>query len=155
MRGDITVVAVEPSPLAVVRLSTTFSEWPGQVIKTLGIVYEAVRAKKIKQSGQNVMVYHPPGGQRVDVECGVKVAAKFETVGEIAYCETPGGTAATMVHLGAYDQLVASHRAVVEWGRKNGHRFAGVCWGIYGDWNEDLAKLRTDIFHLLEGAEYS
>jgi hypothetical protein len=24
-----------------------------------------------------------------------------------------------------------------------------TCWEIYGDWDEDPAKLRTDIFHLL------
>jgi len=45
--------------------------------------------------------------------------------------------------------LGASHRAVVEWSSKNGHRLTGVCWELYGDWCDDPANLRTDLFHLV------
>ena len=80
----------------------------------------------------------------------MQVATKFESIGEVVYSEIPGGTAATLVHIGPYGQLKASHLAVIEWSRKNGHRLAGVSWEIYGDWDDDSTKLRTDIFHLLE-----
>jgi effector-binding domain-containing protein len=54
-------------------------------------------------------------------------------------------------HIGPYEQLRISHAAVIEWGRQNGYRLTGTCWEIYGDWNDDPAKLRTDIFHLVRG----
>jgi len=150
MHHNIIVVKVEPGPIAAVRVTTTFSDWPKQFMKPLGMVYEAVNAGKIKQNGQNVMVYRPRGGDSVEIECGVQVATKFESIGEVVYSEIPGGTAATLVHIGPYGQLKASHLAVIEWSRKNGHRLAGVSWEIYGDWDDDSTKLRTDIFHLLE-----
>jgi effector-binding domain-containing protein len=150
MRQDITIVTVEPSPIAAVRVSTTFSLWPTQFMQPLGVVYDAVRSGKVRQNGQNVMVYHPRGGDSVEIECGVEVAEKFDAIGDVVYRETPGGTAATLVHVGPYDQLRASHQALIDWSRKNGHRLAGVSWEIYGDWNDDPAKLHTEIFHLLE-----
>ena len=57
MHHNIIVVKVEPGPIAAVRVTTTFSDWPKQFMKPLGMVYEAVNAGKIKQNGQNVMVY--------------------------------------------------------------------------------------------------
>jgi effector-binding domain-containing protein len=55
--------------------------------------------------------------------------------------------AVTTVHIGPYEELRTSHHAVVEWSRRNGHQLTGTCWEIYGDWNDDPTRLRTDIFH--------
>jgi hypothetical protein len=100
MSREIVVMRVEPGPIAAVRVTTAFSQWPKQFSKALGIVYDAIHSGKIQQNGQNVMVYRPRGGDSVEIECGVQVATKFETIGEVVYCETPGGTAATLVHVG-------------------------------------------------------
>lgn len=143
----IVLVNVQPRPLAAVRVTTTLSKWPNQFMNELNKVYEAVRAGKIRQTGQNVMVYRPRSDGRVDIECGVEVDARFETAGEVEYCETPGGPALTTTHIGPYHKLRSSHQAVIEWGRNNGRQLSGVCWEVYGDWEEDPAKLRTDIFH--------
>ena len=34
-----------------------------------------------------------------------------------------------------------------------GPRLAGVSWEVYGDWDDDPAKRRTDIYHLCAEAE--
>ena len=36
------------------------------------------------------------------------------------------------------------------WCRANGHRMTGTCWEVYGDWFDDWAQVRTDVFYLLE-----
>lgn len=149
MNGEIIRVDVQPRPLAAVRVTTVLSKWPSQFTKHLNKVYDAVHAGKVKQSGQNVMVYRPRSDGSVDIECGIEVEVKFESIGEVEYCKTPGEAALTTAHIGPYNQLRSSHSAIVEWSRKNGHRLSGICWEIYGDWDEDPAKLRTDIFHLL------
>ena len=149
MHREIALVEVRPRPIAVVRVTTVLSTWPREFMKTLDKVYEAVRAGKVKQSGQNVMVYRPRKDGQVDIECGVEVAAEFEKTGEVIYSETPAGLAATTPHIGPYQELGVSHRAIVDWSRRNGHHLTGTCWEIYGDWEEDTAKLRTDLFHLL------
>ena len=147
--GQISIVEAHPRLLAAVRVRILLARWPREFRKSLDKVYEAVRAGQVKQDGHNVMVYRPREDGLTDIECGVDVAAKFEEIGEVVNSETPGGPAVTIAHIGPYDQLGASHRAMVDWCRHNGHRLRGVCWEIYGDWDEDPAKLRTDLFHLL------
>jgi effector-binding domain-containing protein len=146
---DIAVVEVRPRPLAVVRVTTLLSKWPSQFMESLNKVYAAVKAGHIRQNGQNVMVYRPRADGVADIECGIEIAAKFESVGEVVYSETPPGAAVTVTHVGPYHQLGSSHKAITEWSRQNGHPLTGVCWEIYGDWEEDPAKLRTDLFHLV------
>ena len=149
MERQIVLIDAQPRRLAAVRVTALPSKWPSQFRTALDKVYDAVRAGRVRQSGHNVMVYRQRGDGQVDIECGVETDAKFENTGEVVYCETPAGRAATTPHIGPYEHIGASHRVIVEWSRKNDHRLAGVCWEIYGDWDADPLKLRTDIFHLL------
>jgi effector-binding domain-containing protein len=147
--SSISIVDASPRPIAVVRVTTVLSTWPREFMHTLDKVYEAVKAGHVRQSGQNVMVYRPRDSRLVDIECGVETPARFEPIGEVVYSETPSGLAVSTAHIGPYQQLGMSHNAVIEWSRQNGRRLTGTCWEIYGDWNEDPSKLRTDIFHLV------
>jgi effector-binding domain-containing protein len=146
--SSISVVDAAPRPLAVVRVTTVLSRWPREFAHTLDKVYAAVKAGRIKQSGHNVMVYRPRGDGLVDIECGIETAASFDPVGEVVYSQTPSGIAVSMTHVGLYDKLRVSYDAMTAWSRANNHRLSGVCWEIYGDWEDDPAKLRTDL-HLL------
>jgi effector-binding domain-containing protein len=94
-----------------------------------------VKAGQVGQNGQ------------VDLECGVETAQRFEPTDEVVYSETPSGMTVTRAHVGPYAGLGASHRAVTEWSRNNGHRLTGICWEIYGDYTEASAQLRTEIFY--------
>jgi len=148
-RGAILTIQAQPAPIAAVHVRTTLVQWRSQWRPALDLVYQAVHAGKVRQSGQNVMVYRPAGGEQFDIECGVQVAEKFANFGKVICSETPGGAAATLAHIGPYNRLGASHRAIVDWSRESGRPLSGVCWEIYGDWDSDPARLRTDIFHLL------
>jgi effector-binding domain-containing protein len=149
MERAIVLVNERPRSLAAVRVTTVLSKWPRQFRTALDKVYEVVRAGSVRQTGQNVMVYRQRQDGQVDIECGVETDAKFENLGEVVYCQTPGGRMITTTHLGPYERLGVSHKAIVDWSRENGHTLAGVCWEVYGDWEADSAKLRTDIFYLL------
>jgi effector-binding domain-containing protein len=149
MAREISIIDTRPRPIAVVRVRTVLSKWPAQFRQALDKVYDAVRTGRVRQSGQNVMVYRPREDSLVDIECGVETDARFEPVGEVVYCETPSGATATTAHVGPYERLGVSHDALVGWCRRNGHPLTGVCWEVYGDWDDDPAKLRTDIFHLV------
>ena len=39
--------------------------------------------------------------------------------------------------------------AVREWCAEQGHTLAGPNWEVYGDWTDNPAELRTDVFYLL------
>ncbi len=149
MGAEISVLTVDPRPLAAVRITTVLSKWPGRFTHTLDKVYKLVRTGAVRQNGQNVMVYRSREDGLVDIECGVETDGRFEPVGEVVYCETPSGRTVTTAHIGPYEKLGASYAAVIEWSRKNNCQLTGTCWEIYGDWENDPAKLRTDIFYLL------
>lgn len=153
MAGMISVIEVKPRRLAVVRVTTVISKWPGQFRQALDKVYEAVAAGHVRQNGQNVMVYHPRHDGRFDIECGVESAESFAPVREVVCSETPSGIAVTTQHTGPYQALGSSHAAVKEWSRQNGYQLTGTCWEIYGDWNEDPAQLQTEIFHLIRATQ--
>jgi effector-binding domain-containing protein len=149
MGAEISIVEADPRLLAVVRITTVLSKWPRQFMHTLDKVYAVVKAGHVRQNGQNVMVYHPREDGHVDIECGVETEGRFDPVGEVVYSETPSGTTLTTAHIGPYEELGASHAAVRQWSRKNGYQLSGTCWEVYGDWNRDATKLRTDIFYLV------
>lgn len=96
-----------------------------------------------EKGGLNIVFYPGPcvAGE-FEIECGVLVESGGNS-------STPGGTAATTVYQGPYDQMSPAHEAIHQCARENGREFAGPSWEIYGHWSDDPAKLRTDIFYLL------
>jgi effector-binding domain-containing protein len=149
MGSEISIVEAKPRPIAVVRITTVLATWPRQFMITLDKVYAAVKAGRVRQNGQNVMVYRSREDGQVDIECGVETEGRFEPAGEVVYSETPSGITVTTAHIGPYGKLGTSYAALKEWSSRNGYRLTGTCWEVYGDWHEDPAKLRTDIFYLV------
>jgi effector-binding domain-containing protein len=80
---------------------------------------------------------------------GVEVTREFPAFGEVRPVRTPGGEAAVVRHVGPYNGLAEAHSAIHEWANESGRTLAGTSWEIYGDWNEDPAKLETLVMYLL------
>ncbi len=148
MEPVVSIVTLSPQRIAVVRRRMKLVEVPRHIIGLFDIVYREVRSGVIVPRGHNVALYRPLAGNEFEVACGVQVASRFPDIGDVVCAETPGGDAATAVHMGAYDQL--PHRQVMEWVKRTERRLTGVSWEVYGDWSDDPAQRRTDIFHLLE-----
>ncbi len=146
----ISRVETAPRPLAVVRVTAVLSQWLSQCLAELDKVYAAVKAGYVPQNGQNVMVYRMRQNGLADIECGIETGADFAGAPEIHASRTPPGAALTAAHVGPYNGLHASYRSLTAWARENGYRLKPVCWEAYGDWDPDPAKLRTEIFYLLE-----
>jgi GyrI-like small molecule binding protein len=70
--------------------------------------------------------------------------------GEIRRTATPSGEVATVAHYGEYSEMAGAYAALERWCRDNGRRPAGVNWEVYGDWDDDPARRRTDVYFLLE-----
>jgi hypothetical protein len=117
-------------------------------------VYAAARAGAVHLDGQNVFLYRRVADQpsELDVAFGVGVTAPFVAVGAIEPTPLPTGEVAMTTHQGSYAKLGAAHDAVTEWCRMHGRRLAGPSWEVYGHWTEDEARLRTEVFYLLEPA---
>lgn len=117
-------------------------------------VYAAARTGAVQLDGQNVLVYHhvPGHPSELDVAFGVGVTAPFVAVGAVVPTTLPVGEVATTTHWGNYARLGGAHDAINEWCREHRRRRAGASWEVYGHWTEDEAKLRVDVFYLLEPA---
>ncbi len=145
------VTRIEPPRfLAAVREEMPAGEVPRRFAAALDRVYAATKAAGISVDGQNVFVYRDAGSNgRVLVEFGVGVSQSFAALGDVECITLPAGEVATTTHFGAYEALGRAHDAIHEWARKQGRALERTRWEVYGHWEEDAAKRRTDVFYLL------
>ena len=129
------------------RRRTTFKMISKEIGPLLSLPWAFLRAQAgFRPDGRNVAVYWDAAGEG-SIEVGVEVVARFEATDEVVCSATPAGMVAVTTHLGPYDGLGAAHQAVREWIRQNGREIAMPYWEIYGHWNDDPAKVRTDVVY--------
>lgn len=143
---DLEVVDVEPGWAAVARRITSWTDLPTAISSAMKADFGDLRAL---QRGHNVFVYRPRSGGTVELGCGFQVAGPFEPVGEIVCDALPGGRAAHAVHIGPYHELKRTWDPLLAAIRAAGFPTDGVQWEVYGDWDEDPARLRTDVYVML------
>jgi hypothetical protein len=148
MEYDVRVEAVNSQPLAVVRRRATLPELARVVPDACGAVWAVMRALKVQGLGRHVAVYLD---DQMNLEIGVEVETPFAGHGEVVGSATPAGTVATATHFGPYNRLGEAHTAIHRWCADQGHALARPCWEVYGHWDDDPAKVRTDVFYLLQG----
>ena len=105
----------------------------------------------LRTDGHNIFLYHhltTPESTMV-VDFGVQVIRPFAQCGEVFSTETPAGRVASAMHIGPYERLGETHRAIQAWREANHTKFAGKSWEIYGDWTDDPSKLETRVEYLL------
>jgi hypothetical protein len=84
-----------------------------------------------------------------DLIAGVEVGRDVPAGDEVRLHETPSGPAALTTYWGDYSGLHAAHEAIQAWCRERGRQF-GRNWEVYGDWTDDPARRRTDVYYELQ-----
>jgi effector-binding domain-containing protein len=135
--------------LAAVRAATTHRRLGADIVRLLDMVWPVLREQEVR-TGHNVVVYRGGGRGTITIDAGVEVFTDFAERGEVRHRSTPPGDTAVTAHYGEYSDLAAAYAALEQWCQDNGRRAAGVNWEIYGDWDDDPAKRRTDVYFLLE-----
>jgi effector-binding domain-containing protein len=143
---EVNLATVAAQTIAAVRERVTPADIASRFGPALDQVWQFVRGAGLR-TGHNVFVYDDahPGL----IEFGVQVDTRFADEDVVVCTETPAGTVATTVHMGPYDQLGPAHAAVRAWCRHEGRAMTGIFWEVYSDWDDDPARLRTDVFYLL------
>jgi len=148
---SVSLQVAAPRAIAAVRARIPMRDVSVRFPEYLNHVYAAARDGAMQLDGQNIFVYR--GGadpnEEVDIEFGVGVAAPFSGAGPVRYSEVPGGDVATATHWGAYARLGEAHAAVIDWCGVHDRTLTGTRWEVYGHWNEDPARCRTDVYYLL------
>jgi effector-binding domain-containing protein len=151
MRYQIELTDSKPLTTAVIRGRVPAQELAQFVPAACGEVWSFIRSAGLQRPGRHIALYFDDGF----VEVGAEVSEPFTGNERIHCSQLPGGAVATTVHFGPYGRLKDAHAGIREWCARQGHRFSGTSWEIYGhweeSWNNDPSKIRTDVFHLLRG----
>src|SRR5262245_17681692 len=151
MEYDVRLEQLSSRPLAVVRRRARLQDLAQVVPDACGTVWGVVRAQKIPGAGRHIALYWD---DVINLEVGVELDAPFAGHDEVVGSATPAGVVATAVHLGPYGRLTEAHQAIRQWCADHVYTLAGPSWEIYGhwidEWNNDPAKIRTDVFYLLK-----
>jgi effector-binding domain-containing protein len=138
----VTMEHVEARPLATLSMKLGPGGVPAAIIALLDRVWPALRASGVR-TGHNVVIYR----DRASIEAGVEVFGDVPP--ELNASATPSGRVATAAHIGPYDQMARTNDAIVAFCKEHGLALAGTSWEVYGDWDEDPSRLRTDVCYLL------
>ncbi|HYL37946.1 MAG TPA: GyrI-like domain-containing protein [Bryobacteraceae bacterium] len=150
MKYQVAIETVDEQPIAASRQRTTFDRIAREIGNLLGHSWAFLKERsELRRDGHNVAIYWDERDQG-SIEVGVQVVARFEATDRVVCSATPGGRVARTAHFGPYSELILAHRAVREWCRENGHELVLPFWEVYGDWDDDPAKVRTDVYYLLK-----
>jgi effector-binding domain-containing protein len=142
---------VTPRALAAVRAVTTPRQLGTDIIRLLDQVWPLLREQGTR-TGHNVVIYHSGEPGQLTIDAGVEVFTGFTERGAVRRATTPAGEAAVTAHYGDYSLMGGAYAALDQWCAANSRHQAGVNWEVYGDWDDDPAKRRTDIYALLTPA---
>ena len=149
MSYEIELLEVAARPIAAVAATVPRGQIPRALIECLDKVYALLRTRQIAGLGCNIAVYREGPAGAVAMLAGVETPEAIEGEGEVIGAATPTGRAAMATHWGPYDRLGEAYAALGSWLAARG-LVCHVRWEVYGDWSDDPAKLRTDVFHLIE-----
>ena len=148
----VTIKRVEARPIAAARAHMAARDIPMQFRLSLDKVWKFLgHYPELRGGGHNIFVYRHDMDESgaMTIDFGVEVTHRFGAGGDVSCILTPAGEVASTIHRGPYAGLRAGHEAVRAWMYANGHEDGGFSWEIYGDWNDDPAKLETEILYLL------
>jgi effector-binding domain-containing protein len=138
-----------PRVLAAAQTETTQQRLSADIVRLLDMVWPVLHEQGVR-TGHNVVVYYPGDGGALRIVVGVEVFTGFAGHREVQRVATPAGEVATTAHYGDYSGLGQAYAALDRWCADNGRRPAGVNGEVYGDWDDHPAKVRTDVYFLLE-----
>lgn len=147
MEYSVEMKRVEAQTTAVVRRRARQDELAKVIPQACGEVWAFVRSAGLPHPGRHLALYLDG---EMNIEVGVEVDRPFTGNDEVVCSCTPAGLVATTAHFGPYHRLGDAHEAIHKWCAENGRALAGPSWEVYGHWDDDPAKLHTDVFYLLQ-----
>lgn len=152
---DVAIETVFEQPLAAVSERVPRRAIAPRVRPNFDKIYAFLSAAPALRAPEahNVILYrfdeNPCDDGKIDVEFAVQVCDAFGPNHEVYPSATPARRAATALHVGPYDRLGIAHDAIIAWSSANNYVRAGICWEVYGDWNDDPSKLETRVYYLI------
>jgi effector-binding domain-containing protein len=124
---DVMTREVPAQQVAALRLHTSMQTIGHDIAAGFNKVDTAMEVVGVRQFGRPFIVFHGriddvTGG---DIEICSPVVTPFHGVEEVYGAEIPGGTIASTIHRGSYDDIAGAYAAVIMWIDEHGLEPAG------------------------------
>jgi effector-binding domain-containing protein len=138
------IIPFAPVLLALTQTELIRSEISARIRGMFDITYSWLRSADVRQVGHNYALYDECRKQSLRVRVGFPVSGPFPDTELVKCVEFEPGWAAHATHNGSYGNLHVTYRLLTEWCLQERFSLNGESWEIYGDWNDDPSKLKTD-----------
>jgi effector-binding domain-containing protein len=142
MTYEITVEHRDAQHAAVVRGTMTAEELPAFFDKTLSEVLSVLGEQGLSVTGPPFGLYHL-AEDGFDVSAGFPVSDAVRPQGSVEPTILPGGSVATTIHVGSYDDVADAYTALTEWFAVSDYVPTGAPWESYLDDPLDEPAPRT------------
>ena len=120
-----------PTPAAVVHHTMATSELPSFFDRAFGAVAAAAAAQGVELVGEPFAFYPGAPTDVIEVAAGFRVSTTFQPAGEVVPMDLPGGRVVIAVHVGPYDTMDKTYKAIHTWMATRRLTPAGHMWEIY------------------------
>ncbi len=133
MPYDVQVMEAEPQLVAAVKVHTNLSRIGDDIAKGFGSVVRVLGQEGISPSGAPLIVYHDVIDEETDGDIEICVPTATQIAGDSdVYGRTlEGGTVATTVHHGPYQEIAPAYHTLTGWVSQHGHAMAGPPREVY------------------------
>ncbi|MCP2257542.1 DNA-binding transcriptional regulator, MerR family [Streptoalloteichus tenebrarius] len=149
-RDDVVLKRIPP--VRVAELTTTAASYaPEDIGPAIRPLYEELcrrlDAAGVVPTGPGIAYYEdsPEGDGRIVVHAGVVVSERTRGGQGLSVVDLPGFEAATIVHRGSMDGVLASAQVLARWIDANGYRSAGYARELTLEAPEDLSRWVTEL----------
>jgi len=97
------------------------------------------------QNGHNHAIYRNTA-DGMFMRVGFPVKAQFASTDEVECLAFSPGKAAHITHRGEYSGIPGAYEKLHAWREEQKLKLTGLSWEVYGDWSDDPAKVRTEIY---------
>lgn len=144
--ADITIQPVEARTLLARQTRSSWAGIGAAARPEMDELWGVIRGAGLKHD-HNVWIYTDPTPDDVDMAIGVEIIGDFDVPPGFIRATTPAGVAAHFTFLGDYSGLRGAHDSVRRFIEESPYTATGTTWEVYGDWEENPNKRRTDVFH--------
>lgn len=133
MTYDIQIMEATSQKIAATRLHTSLRQVGSDIGAGFGSLMTALGREGVTPAGSPLIVYHDVIDEETggDIEMCVPVARAFTGDTNVYERDLEGGTMASTIHRGPYQEIASAYHALTEWISQNGHEIAGPPREIY------------------------
>jgi effector-binding domain-containing protein len=131
MSSDFKIVNTEPVPMLSIREKVQNDQIKSKMGAIFGQLWMYMEKNKIQVAGPPYALYHEYDQNGTDMECGWPTIKQEKSEGNIMSSVVPAAKCVMTVHVGPYEQIMATYERMQEHIRKEGLKPKKLMWERY------------------------